>query len=242
MSDAWKNPMVWIFLLLGAGGSVFIVTTRSREAERRRLAAELSAKGEMLPDPAGGSPASASDEKTHEVTEEMRAVSERMTARRAPDFSATGLDGRTYGVSDLTAGGKPAFLIFIKDKCPCSAAAELFYQELHRAHGAHVNFFGVIDGGREVAAGWVDRHDTPFPLLLDPDMAIVRAYEVPNSAFVAYIAPGGVIERMWPGYCDEILDEMNRMMAAAGGVPVPELTFHDVPDLPYSGCPYFLED
>ena len=182
-------------------------------------------------------PGQASEKTKHRVTPQMWERSAAWTKAPAPEISAQADDGTVYSLADMT-NGKPAVVIFIKDKCPCSAAADPYFTQLHLAYKDQVNFFGVIDGGAETAKGWKDLHKTPYPILLDPDLIMVKDYQVSNSAYVALINSNGQIERLWPGYSESMLKEMNRQIASLGGVAAPDLRFTDAPEEPFSGCPF----
>jgi peroxiredoxin len=56
------------------------------------------------------------------MTEHSRA----MVGRTAPDFSSPGTDGALHGSASLRAAG-PFVLTFTKVGCPCSVAAQPFF-------------------------------------------------------------------------------------------------------------------
>ncbi|CAN5909621.1 hypothetical protein BH23PLA1_BH23PLA1_10410 [soil metagenome] len=181
------------------------------------------------------------DDEEHLVTPEMLEQSQDAADRPIPtDAFAEDADGRSQNLSAL-ADADPLLIVFIKDGCPCSTSAEPFFQRLFDAYGDRVRFLGVIDGDRETARSWADRHGTPYPLLLDPDLELVRAFEVGNSAYVAVIARGGRIETLWPGYSAGMLTELSEQLARLGGTKVVPIEVDDAPELLYSGCP-FLEE
>ena len=225
-----QHILIGLVFLIGIGGSVYIYATRD---EARKNAALLQARAHVAKQIEVGS---------HRVTQEMERKAREVARTAAAELSAVADDGAVMTLADVTEQGtKPAVLIFIKDKCPCSAAAEPYYAQLHRAYGHALNFVGVIDGDLDVARQWRSFHDTPYPILCDPDLAIVRNYHVTNSAYVALITPQGIIETLWPGFSDDLLQEMGRTFAAKAGIdPVP-LVFQDAPAQPYAGCPFFLD-
>lgn len=176
----------------------------------------------------------------HRVTPEMRQASEQMADRPAPSFRAIDQDGNPVE-SASTVGERPVVLVFIKDGCPCSTSAEPFYARLHDAYGARATFLGVIDGDRSVASRWVDDHGTPYPVLADPSLGLVRDFEVRNSAYVALIDRDGMIVALWPGYSEEILEEIASRLSGLTGLPQTDVGASEAPDLPYSGCPFPVE-
>ncbi|WP_169974650.1 peroxiredoxin family protein [Tautonia rosea] len=177
----------------------------------------------------------------HLVTPEMQAASDAMADRPAPGFMAESHEGQMIDSATLV-GDRPVFLVFIKDGCPCSTSAEPFFARLHESYGDRASFLGVIDGDAEIANRWVLDHRTPYPVLADEELAIVRAFEVQNSAYVVLIDQEGQITAQWPGYSEDILREMSARLAAMTGRTEAEVGAEEAPELPYSGCPFPLED
>jgi peroxiredoxin len=176
----------------------------------------------------------------HRVTSEMKQASEAMSNRPAPAFRAISQDGMEVDSASVV-GDRPVVLVFIKDGCPCSTSAEPFYARLHAAFGDEATFLGVIDGDRTVASRWVGDHGTPYPVLADPSLEIVRSFDVRNSAYVALIDRAGQIEALWPGYSEGILDAISARLADLTGLDQADVGANQAPELPYSGCPFSLD-
>jgi peroxiredoxin len=176
------------------------------------------------------------DEK-HRVTSPMITTTREMASQLAPDFEAEASDGRTYVLHDVSKN-IPVFLVFIKDGCPCSEAAQPFYNQLYHAYGGRVWFFGVIDGDRKLAKRWALANQVSFPILCDPDLKIIHDYKVENSAYVAIVTPAGSIDRMWPGYSQPMLTEVGERLARLSDVPVKPIDVSASPVEPYTGCPF----
>lgn len=89
---------------------------------------------------------------------------------RAPDFALTTTDGITVSLSSLR--GKVVLLNFWATWCPPCKAEMPDLDALHREYGAEHDFLvlGVnnMEGGAEVA-GFAQREQLTFPLLLDAD-------------------------------------------------------------------------
>lgn len=110
----------------------------------------------------------------------------------APDFQATDMFGRAIRLSDLR--GRPVLLSFMRyASCPM---CNLRMRELVLAHERLsseglvmlVVFQSTADSMRE----YVGRHDAPFPLIPDPDMALYRLFEVERS-WAGLLAPSNVV-------------------------------------------------
>jgi peroxiredoxin len=173
----------------------------------------------------------------HFVTPRMIEETGRMTNQLAPEFQAEATDGKTYRLNDAISEG-PIVLIFIKDGCPCSRAAELFFNQLHAAHGGHTQFFGIIDAGIPRARAWAEENHVPFPILADPEAQIIHAYKAESSAYTALVLSDGTIEKLWPGYSVEMLNDASRRLAHLGGSDFKAIDLTDAPTELMTGCPF----
>ncbi len=173
---------------------------------------------------------------THAVTEEMARASEEVAGKAAPEFRAIATDGGEYTLTSWESH-RPLILVFIKDGCPCSDAAQPYFNRLFEAYGPLATFLGVIGSDLETAGTWARTHNVLFPIIADPDQRVIRAYEVANSAYVALVQDGRV-DNLWPGYSTSTLAEISSRIAALAGVPVAAISFDGAPSEPYSGCPF----
>ncbi|WP_165074822.1 peroxiredoxin family protein [Paludisphaera rhizosphaerae] len=174
----------------------------------------------------------------HLVTPEMAKASQAMLDRTAPGFSKPGTDGQTHRLGEMLRGG-PVLLTFIKQGCPCSEAAQSFFNDLHAAY-PKLSMWGVIDREHGKAKEWAERFHVAYPLLIDPDGELVRSYEVENSAYVVLIGRQGGIEKHWPGYSESMLRELGSLMAKMTGSSEKPLDLAEAPEELYTGCPYEL--
>lgn len=172
----------------------------------------------------------------HLATPEMATASRAMTGRPAPEFTKPDSDGQTHRLGEMLRGG-PVLLTFIKQGCPCSEAAQSFFNELHAAY-PKVSMWGVFDQDGGKAEEWAGRFHVAYPLLIDPDGELVRDYGVENSAYVVLIGRQGGIEKHWPGYSESMLRELGSLMARMTDSPERPLALADAPEDLYTGCPY----
>lgn len=174
----------------------------------------------------------------HIVTPRMSEASRGMVSRQAPDFSKKATDGENYALRELIRQG-PVLLTFIKIGCPCSEAAQPYFNRLKTSY-SQARILGVIDGELGPANLWASKIRVSYPLLLDPDLELVRAYGVENSAYVILIDQQGRLAMHWPGYSASMLQELGASLARLTR-SIPRLI--DVSDAPgelYTGCPYDL--
>ena len=154
-----RNPLFWLFsLAFVALLGLFLWARHEREL------------GESLPfeaasDTIEGPP-------SHRVTSEMWSAVEKVQGLPSPVFRARDGEGRTHELDGPTYEGAPVLIVFIKDGCPCSSAAQPFLNQLARRYMPEVRFLGVIDVGEQRARAWGLEHAAPFPILTDPDHII----------------------------------------------------------------------
>ncbi|APW62843.1 peroxiredoxin family protein [Paludisphaera borealis] len=177
-------------------------------------------------------------EKQHLVTSEMLAATEKVARTTAPAFRAEATDGKTYDLAELTRKG-PVVLAFIKEGCPCSIESQPYFNRLFEAYGAKVPFFGVIDGPVNRAGKWGRVNHAAFPILSDVDLTIIHDYKAESSAYLALVSQGGTIEKLWPGYSVEMLNEVSARLAKFAGMDVQPIDTTGAPQGEMlTGCPF----
>ncbi len=174
----------------------------------------------------------------HVVTPSMAEASRGMVLRQAPAFTLKATDGAEYSLGELIREG-PLLLTFIKIGCPCSEAAQPYFNRLRAAY-PHARILGVIDGDHGPANLWAKKIRVSYPLLLDPNLQLVRAYGVENSAYVVLVDQKGQIMMHWPGYSASMLQELGATLAGLTRSAVRPIDTLDAPVEFYSGCPYDL--
>ncbi|MBW7927431.1 MAG: redoxin domain-containing protein [Fimbriimonadaceae bacterium] len=192
------------------------------------------------PEPRAANPVEAAKPR-HPVTNEMWQDAEKAAGQPAPVFEAKDANGATHSLATLT-GGKPLALYFIKDGCPCSVDVEPLYQRMAAKFGDKVRFAGVINGDAEIAKAWLAKMETPYPVLLDPDIKVVKEYKADRSVYLLVIGPDGNIVRMWPGYSQTMLSELNATLAKMTGTEETPFDAAYAPREPTSGCSFYSDD
>ena len=177
-------------------------------------------------------------EQKHKVTPEMLAATEKASQTTAPGFLADATDGKTYDLADITKNG-PVVLAFIKEGCPCSIASQPYFNRLFEAYGAKIPFFGVIDAPVNRAGKWGRVNHAAFPILCDVDLAIIHDYKAESSAYLAIVSQGGTIEKLWPGYSVEMLEDASARLAKLAEMDVKPIDTTDAPSGEMlTGCPF----
>jgi peroxiredoxin Q/BCP len=114
----------------------------------------------------------------------------------APDWMMRDQDGHAFKLSELR--GKNVVMVFYpRDETPtCRAQLCEFRDEWAHAQAANTVVFGVNPQNAESHAGFRNNNRLPFPLLVDEDGMVCRAYNtrglIPKRT-VYLIGPDGVI-------------------------------------------------
>lgn len=173
----------------------------------------------------------------HYVSPARLLASGAITDRAVEPFSATANDGTRFRWPSVKPG-RPLLLIFIRKNCPCSAQFEPFFHRLAAQYHDAAQFAGVIDAGVDLAQTYATNNKSPYPILADPDRAIIDRLEAKNGGYVALLRPEGVIDALWPGYSAEMMRELGSRIAALGGVSERSIDVVGMPGALTTGCPF----
>ncbi len=101
---------------------------------------------------------------------------------RAPDFKATAVGGIYGGGQEVKladfAGSTLALYFYPKDDTPGCTAQACDLRDSWRELQSKLELFGVSTDSVESHQKFIKKHGLPFPLLSDPDEAMVKAYQV----------------------------------------------------------------
>jgi peroxiredoxin len=173
----------------------------------------------------------------HPVTENMNAAARTIVGEPATALEADGTDGQRHSPA-TDSEGRPLVLFFIQDGCPCSEAADPYFRRLQAAYGKRASFLGVIDGDLATARDWAKLHETPYPILADPERRLIAACKAERSAYVMLVSRGGAIEALWPGYSSKMLGELGSRLARLTGQSEVTLDRQGAPTEMVSGCSF----
>lgn len=173
----------------------------------------------------------------HYVTPRQLTSSGAMSGSALGPLTALAQDGKRRDWTELAAA-RPVVLVFIKEGCPCNVEFEPFFHRLYRAYEGSVRFVGVIDAGAESARQYTEANRVPYPVLADPERAIVNRFRAENGAYVALVTPDGVLDTLWPGCSAEMMRELSRRIAALADVEERPLDTTDLPTALTTGCPF----
>ena len=177
----------------------------------------------------------------HDVTPTMLQDALERSRAKAPDFEVKDTEGKTHTLASLT-DGKPLFLYFIMDGCPCSIDVEPLYQRLHRHLQGKVNFVAITDANAEKAAKWVKDWGSGYPIVSMPDKSLMKTYNARQSVYGFLITPDGQVDKVWPGYSRDMLKEANAKMSKLAGLEEKPFDPLYAPKELASGCYFFESD
>ena len=135
-----------------------------------------------------------------------------------PDFELTGVDGKTYRLSDYK--GKKVYLKFWASWCSICLASLPDTDELAKEAGDDYVILTVVSPGQkgeqaeEAFKKWYQGLDYKnFPVLLDPSGQLLASYGVRSYPTQAFIDKEGKLVKTQPGFMDKktILETLNSM-------------------------------
>lgn len=171
------------------------------------------------------------------VTPEMLESSASRQGEVAPDFTLVDTEGVSFTLSESLADG-PVFLYFIEVDCPCCTTGTPVYSALARLHGEHVTTVGIINATGERSRDWVERNRPPFRVLEDPDLRVIDEFGVLAGLTTILVDREGRMVAHHPGISQDIVRELNVLMATTAGAPVPAFETTAAPERLLAGCMY----
>jgi peroxiredoxin len=134
----------------------------------------------------------------------------------APDFALPDLDGRIVRLSGLR-GKKAVFLNFWATWCiPCRQempTMEEAYQE-YKSRGLEILAVSLDAGSNSVVKNFMHELKLDFPVLLDPDMEVLRLYRQFSIPASFLIDKQGIVRHRELGYRDWTDPESRRLLEA----------------------------
>jgi peroxiredoxin Q/BCP len=98
---------------------------------------------------------------------------------KAPEFDLADQDGRRHTLASLLADGPLILYFYPADFTPGCTKEACSFRDLHQElMKAKLRVVGVSPQDVESHRRFADKHDLNFPLLADPDKAVVKAYDL----------------------------------------------------------------
>jgi peroxiredoxin len=126
---------------------------------------------------------------------------------KAPDFTLTGLDGKTHKLSELQ--GKAVILNFWGTYCePCKREMPALQRAYEKWQGQGVAYVGSNIGENAITVrGFLEQYKLTLPVWLDQDQAVRKTYGVSEYPTTFFIAPDGRIAKKQVGEMDDAFIE-----------------------------------
>src|SRR5690606_38104999 len=122
--------------------------------------------------------------------------SHRLLGQPAPDFALKATSGTNFRLSEYR--GEVVLLTFWSSRCgqcPAQLAAVSRLVDTYRSAGLAALAVNV-DDDQLAAAAFALRHPVSFPVLLDPDKAVARAWRVDNLPMLLMIDRSGIVRHV----------------------------------------------
>jgi peroxiredoxin Q/BCP len=95
----------------------------------------------------------------------------------APDFETIDESGNSFKLSDCR-GKKLVLYFYPKDFTPgCTAEACSLRDSYTLFEGSGIPIFGISGGSAELHQKFKNKHELPFPILMDEDLSITKLYD-----------------------------------------------------------------
>lgn len=123
--------------------------------------------------------------------------SHRLSGLPAPDFALKATSGTNFRLSEYR--GEVVLLTFWGSRCgQCPAQLQATSRLIDTYRSAGLAALAVnVDDDQLAAASFALRHPVSFPVLLDPDKAVAKAYRVDNLPMLLVIDRGGIVRHVF---------------------------------------------
>lgn len=150
---------------------------------------------------------------------------------QAPPLELKTSDGRDHSLYEALKSHPLVVLAFFKISCPVCQFTFPFLQRLHQAY-PNVPIWGVSqDDAEDTAAFARDYGKVAFPMVLDEKLDYTVKYGLVSVPSIFVVRQDRTIEQAIFGFAKADLEQLNELMAKAGGSPLKPL-FTEQDDVP----------
>jgi peroxiredoxin len=151
-----------------------------------------------------------------------------IVGQAAPDFTATGTDGKTYSLAGVEKNS-PMILVFWKNPCPHNPRASALVNSIVEAYKGKVNVVGVVNDQGDSAKKFQEQFGKGYAFLNDPGKSIIGSYKQSRSIAFVVVDKYKKVEAVIGGYSQESMALLNKTMAKAAGMEEAKLDFSGAP-------------
>ncbi len=135
----------------------------------------------------------------------------------APQFTAEGVDGRTYSLHEALSSG-PVLLVFFKTTCSTCDLAFPYINRLRSLHPGGWQLWAVGQDPPDRAREYAQRRGIDYPVLPDtPAYAVSKSYDPPATPTLFLIDRDGRLAYVSYGFSKDDLNELSRLLAQSLG-------------------------
>jgi peroxiredoxin len=140
----------------------------------------------------------------------------------APDIKLPTTGGEEFSLANTRQASVPVVAAFFKISCPTCQYAFPYLERIYQAYPKDkVRIVGVSQNGKPETEVFMRNYGVTFPVLLDDQTKYPasNAYGLTNVPSLFAISPAGKIEFSSVGWIKNEIEELNRKVAAAAGMP-----------------------
>ncbi len=136
----------------------------------------------------------------------------------APAFALSGIDDQSYALNK--DGARLTLAVFFKTTCPTCMLAWRYIEKIHQQfRDAGLAVWGVSPDARDVSIEFASKYGSTFPILLDADWRVSRAYDPEFVPTLLLIDRDSKIIESVVAFDKAGLNRLAEQIAARLGVP-----------------------
>ena len=144
------------------------------------------------------------------------------TGANAPDIDLSTTTGERFSSAETRRAAIPVVAAFFKISCPTCQYAFPFLERIYQAYPKDkVKLVGVSQNGKAETETFMRNYGVTFPVVLDDQTKwpASNAYGLTNVPSMFAVSPAGKIEFSSVGWIKSDIEELNKRVAAAAGMP-----------------------
>lgn len=149
----------------------------------------------------------------------MVAMAAHRTGATGPEFSLTGIDGRSLALQHPV--DRPTFLVFFKNSCPTCRLISPYLERIYqRVQDAPVRFWGISQDDTDATRTFGEEHGLTFPLAPDrTGLPVSSAYRLISVPALLLLEPDGRISWTSTGFVRADLEALNSEFSRRFRIP-----------------------
>jgi peroxiredoxin len=140
----------------------------------------------------------------------------------APDIKLPTVNGEEFSLANTRQASIPVVAAFFKISCPTCQYAFPYLERIYQTYPKDkVKLIGVSQNGKSETEAFMKNYGVTFPVVLDDQTKwpASNAYGLVNVPSIFAVSPAGKIEFSSVGWIKSDIEELNKRVAAAAGMP-----------------------